>query len=401
LNQAGAAGHLPAGVVARQQWEIAMDDDTARTAYSSLHRPRRRLCAALLLGALLNGCGGGGGYDGGSMNPPPGSGSGSYALSVLVTDTPMGAYSSTYSDTQLLNPWGLAFNPQGYVWVSNNHSDSSTLYDGNGVKQALVVTTPPDPIGIVFNGSASDFRLNSGGLSGPSPFIFATEGGLLAAWAPAVNATAAVTVFDGSAAGKSYKGLALASAGGAAFLYAADFHNGAIDIFDGNFQPLAGNGRFSDPALPPGYTPFNVQALGDRVYVAYAKRDPQSDEEMKGAGLGIVDVYDSAGTLIKQLIVGGALNAPWGMAIAPAGFGAFGNALLVANFGDGKINAFDAATGALLGSLSKSDGSAIVVDGLWGIAFGNGINNQPSTTLFLTAGPGDEAHGLYARIDAR
>ncbi|MDN3919856.1 TIGR03118 family protein [Roseateles violae] len=385
-----------------------MDDKHQSTSDIS----RRCFCGrsgtALLLAATglplasLSGCGGGGSY-GGDMTPAPGSTgtSNAYALSVLVTDTPQSAYSmsGSYSDAKLVNCWGIAFNPQGFVWVANEATATSTLYDGMGVPQSLVVTTPPKPIGIVFNGSTSDFRLGSGGTSGPSPFLFATEDGLLAAWAPSVNATVALPVYDGSAAGKSYTGLALASAGGAALLYAADFAHGAIDAFDAGFNPLAGS-RFVDPGLPAGYAPFNVQTLGDRVYVAYAKRDAGGDE-VKGAGLGRVNVFDSAGTLIRQLVAGGALNAPWGLALAPAGFGAFANALLVGNFGDGKINAFDASTGAMLGALAKSDGSAIAIDGLWGLAFGNGINSQPATTLFFTAGPADETHGVYGRIDAR
>jgi uncharacterized protein (TIGR03118 family) len=266
------------------------------------------------------------------------------------------------------------------------------------VVQSLVVATPPGPTGIVFSGG-SDFVVTRGAVSGPSRFIFAGEGGTLAGWSPTVNRTAAVKVYDGSAAGKSYKALALAAQGGANFLYAADFHNGAVDMFDRTFTPFSTAGRFRDAALPAGYAPFGIQAIGDRIYVAYAKQDAQAHDAVNGAGLGVIDVYDTAGALLRRLVTGGPLDAPWGMAMAPAGFGSFGNALLVGNFGDGRINAFDPATGNHLGTLGKSDGTPIVIDGLWGIAFGNGVNAQPSTTLFFASGPADETHGLYGRID--
>lgn len=355
---------------------------------------------ALSLLAALGGCGGGGGggMDSGDVTGTS-TGSGGYAQTQLVTDVSLGAYDSGQRDAHLVNPWGLAFNPQGYVWVANNGTASSTLYDGMGVPQSLIVQTPPGPTGIVFNGSTSDFLLQGQ----PSPFIFATEGGLLAAWAPAAYASQAVTVYDGSAAAKSYKGLALGRQGALGRLYAADFHNGAVDVFDAGFRLVSlPAGAFRDPALPAGYAPFGIQLIGDRIYVAYAKQDAQAHDAQLGAGLGAVDVFDGTGTLIKQLVLGGALNAPWGLAMAPAsGFGAFSGALLVANFGDGRIHAYDPASGQLLGALKKPDGMEIAIDGLWGIAFGNGINSQPQTTLFFGAGPNDEGHGVYGRIDPR
>jgi uncharacterized protein (TIGR03118 family) len=197
-----------------------------------------------------------------------------------------------------------------------------------------------------------------------------------------------------------YKGAAIAAQGSSHFLYATDFHNGTVDVFDAGFNRVATTGGFSDPGLPVGYAPFGIQAIGNLIYVAYAKQDAQAHDDVAGIGLGVVDVFDTSGKLMKQLVpAGGALNAPWGLAMAPANFGPFSNALLVGNFGDGRINAFDPATGAVLGFLSKADGSAIVIDGLWGIAFGNCLNNQPANTLFFAAGPGAEAHGAYGRID--
>ncbi len=340
--------------------------------------------------AVLAACGGGGGYGGGGG----GMGGSAYQTTQLVADTA----GARYTDAHLVNGWGIAFNPTAYVWVANAGTATSTLYDGNGVPQSLVVATPSSPTGIVYNGSAG-FVVSAAGLSGASPFIFATEEGLLAGWSPTVNLNATVIAHDGSATGTVYKGLALAAQGGANFLYATDFHNGKVDVFDANFTQVAAAGGFVDPALPAGYAPFGIQAIGGRLYVTFAQQDAAAHDEIDGAGLGIVDVFDSAGTLVKRLATAGALNAPWGLALAPAGFGPFSGALLVGNFGDGKINAFNPDTGAMLGTLSTAGGTPIVVDGLWGIAFGNGINAQPATTLFYAAGPAGESHGAYGRID--
>lgn len=356
-------------------------------------------CAAAM---AMTSCGGGG-DDNGSANGM------SYVATNLVSDvnTSSNPYSTSNVDAHLVNPWGIAFNPAGFVWVANNGTSTSTLYDGNGMAQTLIVTIPAGsageaaPTGIVFNGS-SGFQITQGGVSGTSAFIFVGEAGTLAAWSPSVNLNNAVTVFDGASESKIYKGLAIASQGGASFLYAADFHNGVVDMFDSTFARVGAATAFTDATLPAGYAPFGIQAIGDRVYVAYAKQDAQAEDEVAGAGLGAVNVFDTAGALVKRLIpVGGKLDAPWGMALAPANFGPFSNALLVGNFGDGKINAFDPSTGAFLGTLSKPNGTPIVIDGLWGIAFGNGINNQPTNTLFFAAGPADETHGVYGRIDNR
>ncbi len=360
----------------------------------------RGIGAAWAISLVLAACGGGGnsGYAGG--NGGNGGMGTSFVATTLVSDTALAAYSTNRRDPNLVNGWGLAFNPQAYAWVANNGTATSTLYDGSGVAQSLVVTTPPAPTGIVYNGS-QDFKITQGSTTAASLFIFATEGGQIAAWSPTVNATATLKVFDGSAGGSSYKGLAIASRLGTSFLYAADFHNARVDVFDSAFTPVHLQGAFTDAALPAGYAPFGIQAIGDSIYVAYAMQDGQAQDEVHGAGLGIVDVFDTAGAFVKRLVTGGALDAPWGIAMAPASFGPLGGALLVGNFGDGKINAFDPTTGNQVGTVSKADGSAIVIDGLWGIAFGNGINGQPTTTLFFAAGPGDEAHGVYGRIDAQ
>jgi uncharacterized protein (TIGR03118 family) len=325
-----------------------------------------------------------------------------FATRTLVADSGSGA---EHVDAHLVNAWGIAFNPTGFVWVANNGSSTSTLYDGNGVPQTLVVAIPPgsagesNPTGIVFNSGAT-FQVTQNGVSGGSAFIFASENGTLSGWSPAVNRTNAIVAVDTGAAGAVYKGLATATFAGASYLYAADFRNGRVDVYDSTWNRVTlPGGAFTDPNLPAGYAPFGIQAIAGRIYVAYAQRTAGSIDETKGAGLGIVDVFDAGGALVRRVTSGGALNAPWGMAMAPANFGAASNMLLVANFGDGKINAYNADTGAFAGTLSRSGGAPIVVDGLWGIAFGNGVNNQPVNTLFYTAGPGDEAHGVYGRID--
>jgi len=200
-----------------------------------------------------------------------------------------------------------------------------------------------------------------------------------------------------------YTGLALATSAQGPRLYAADFANGRIDVYDGAFSTVAlPAGAFHDANLPTGYAPFGIQAIGNFIYVAYAKPDPASGNPQKGAGLGALDVYDTAGALQMRVVApGGPLNAPWGIALAPAGFGRFGGDLIVGDFGDGQIHAFDPASGMLAGTLMRSDGSIIAIDGLWGLAFGNGLNAQPTTTLFFAAGPVNETHGAYGRIDAQ
>ena len=360
---------------------------------------------AALLGALSMASCGGGGSSGGSMATTTMT-SGFVATSLVSNvNSASNPYSGSNADLHLVNAWGIAFNPQGFVWVANNGTSTSTLYDGDGVAQSLVVSIPAGkvgpakPTGIVFNGSSA-FAVTQGSVSGASAFIFAGEGGTISGWSPAVNMTNAVIAVDNSATGKIYKGLAIGSVGGAPRLYAADFHNGVVDVFDGNFTPVVVSGAFVDPTLPAGYAPFGIQAIGSQIFVSFAKQDAQAEDEVSGSGLGVVDVFDMAGTLVRRLIpAGGKLDAPWAMVMAPAAFGPFGNDLLVGNFGDGEINVFDPASGAFLGTLSNGNGTPLVFDGLWGLAFGNGINSQPTNTLFFAAGPADESNGVYGRID--
>jgi uncharacterized protein (TIGR03118 family) len=241
-----------------------------------------------------------------------------------------------------------------------------------------------------------------GTATGPSRFLFATEDGVIAAWAPAVDGTHAIKVVDNSAtSGAIYKGLALSGGGSGQLLYATDFHNARVDVFDATFQPVTlAAGAFSDAAIPAGFAPFGIQAINGDIYVTYAKQDADQEDDVSGPGLGYVDVFDPNGVLLHRVASRGALNAPWGIALAPAGFGNLSGALLVGNFGDGTINAFDPVVGHPLGALRGADHKSLKIDGLWGIAFGNGLAHQPVNTLFFAAGPDDEAHGLYGRIDS-
>ena len=331
-----------------------------------------------------------------------------YVQHNLVSD---GAVPADNTDPNLVNAWGVAFNPFGPVWVADNGSGVSTLYNGDGIPQPLtpkplVVNIPlpkessggGSPTGIVFNGSGG-FTVSSGTSSGPSRFIFATEDGAIVGWAPSVDPTHAILLVDNSASGAVYKGLALSAGGSGPLLYATDFVNNKIDVFNGSLTPVIIPGAFTDPRLPAGFAPFGIQAINGDIYVSYAKQSGGKDE-LHGKGLGFVNVFDPSGHLIRRVASRGNLNAPWGMALAPAGFGKFSNHLLVGNFGDGRINAYDTATGKFVGQLKAAHSRRpIEIDGLWGLAFGNGFASQPVNTLFFAAGPNDEANGLYGRID--
>jgi uncharacterized protein (TIGR03118 family) len=329
--------------------------------------------------------------------------SGRYQQRNLVSD---GFIAADHVDPHLVNAWGVAFNPFGFVWVADADGNVSTLYDGDGNINPLVVQIPSpttstggNPTGIVFNGS-SGFVVTNGTASGASRFLFATENGVIAGWAPNVDLTHAMRAVDNSAGGAIYKGLALSAGGSGQLLYASDFFNARVDVFDSSFQPVTlPAGAFTDPRLPVGYAPFGIQAIGGDIYVTYAKQNADRDEEVTGQGLGFVDVYDPNGRLLRRVASRGQLNAPWGLALAPAGFGGFGGALLVGNFGDGHINGYDPVVGGSLGSLRGVDGKPVEIDGLWGLAFGNGLLHQPVDTLFFAAGPDDEEHGLYGRLD--
>ena len=240
--------------------------------------------------------------------------------------------------------------------------------------------------------------VRQGGASGPSLFVFATEDGTIAGWSPAANATSAIIAADNSAEGAVYKGLAIAT-GPQARLFAANFRENSIDVFDASFQRIVKPpGSFSDPTIPDGFAPFNVANLNGKLYVTYAKQNGAKHDDVAGAANGDVDVYDLNGKLLSRLISGGVLNSPWGLALARAGFGKFGNDLLVGNFGDGRINAFDPVSGKVLGSLTGQHGKTLAIEGLWGLVFGNGQNTGDPNTLFFAAGIGGEKHGLFGSL---
>jgi uncharacterized protein (TIGR03118 family) len=322
---------------------------------------------------------------------------GNYAVTDLVADVP-GVAAKT--DGNLVNGWGIASLATSPIWVSSNGKGVSTLYNGLGtpVSPPSPVTIPSAngtghgvPTGITSNPSANDFLLGATN----ARFLWSTEDGAIAAWNGGSTATIKFVATDGAV----YKGLALAANGTDFRLYAADFHNGKIDVLTSTFMPTTVAGGFQDPRIPAGFAPFNIMNLQGNLYVAYAKREQDGDDEVAGPGLGFVDVFDADGFLIDRVASRGKLNAPWGMAIAPAGFGKFSNHLLVGNFGDGTINAYDLKNFTFAGQLHTSNGRVLVIDGLWGIAFGNGFQHQPTDTLFFAAGPNDESHGLYGKIE--
>jgi len=337
------------------------------------------------------------------VSPAHHRGKNEYRQTNLLSDIP-GVARNT--DPNLVNPWGMASGPTTPIWVSDNGTDKTTLYSGGIagsplVPSALVVGIPNgEPTGQVFNPS-TDFSVANGAASGPALFIFASEAGSITGWnpgvpppAPSTNAQVGVTVPDAV-----YKGLAITTGSHGDFLYAANFHTGAIDVFNGSYQLVHRSGNFTDPSLPAGYAPFNIQNIDGLLYVTYAKQDAAKHDDVAGAGHGFVDVYDLRGHLLRRLVSRGQLNSPWGLAIAPDGFGRFSGDLLVGNFGDGTINAYNPSSGHFVGQLKNEDGNVIAINGLWGLRFGDGTAGSP-TTLVFTAGIADEAHGLMGTIEA-
>jgi len=325
----------------------------------------------------------------------------------LVSD---GAVPADLVDPSLVNAWGLVASSTSPWWVSDNGTGRSTLYNGNtGAKLGLTVTIPGGaPTGVVFNGGAS-FVVASGAASGAARFIFASEAGMITGWnpgVPAAGSTQAQVAVDNSPSGAIYKGLAIATtSSGGNRLYATNFHAGTVDVFDAQFHPVAA--AFTDPDLPAGYAPFGIRALGGVIYVTYALQDDEKEDDVAGVGHGFVDAFDLDGNLLHRVASMGRLNSPWGLAMAPAdSFGKFAGDLLVGNFGDGGINAFDPNTilgdGQLQpqGQLHGAGGQPIAIDGLWAIDFGNGAAAGPKHVLFFTAGPLGEQHGLFGTLTA-
>jgi uncharacterized protein (TIGR03118 family) len=322
------------------------------------------------------------------------------------------------TDPDLVNAWGLSASPGtdaapgSPLWVSDNGTDKTTLYAGASAttvsKNGLIVDiTSGAPTGQVFNTDPTGFVVHdAAGHSGAAVFMFASENGGIDGWNPAVGAagpgpSTVTEVAVNNGANAVYKGLAIAKASdGHTYLYAANFRSGRVEVYNDTFTPVElPGGLFVDTKIPSGYAPFNVQELAGQLYVSYAKQDATLHDDAAGSGRGFVDVFNNDGGLVRRLISHGQLDSPWGLALAPSGFGQFAGALLVGNFGNGHINAYNKKTGARLGQLKMTNGQPILIDGLWGLMFGNG-NAAKTGELLFSAGPNEESHGLLGKIVA-
>ncbi len=307
-----------------------------------------------------------------------------------------GTYGAARLDSQLLNGWGIAISPSGVFWISSNHAGATTVYNGAGAQILPAVKVPyhnmptgGSPTGVVFN-SGTGFVLPI--LNKPARFIYAAEDGTISGWAGGGSTIAAV---DRSFTGAVYKGLAIAADGRDTFIYAANFHAGTIEVFDKSFQ-LVTTKPFKDPTIPAGFAPFNIQAIGDKLFVTYAKqKTPEMMDDQSGPGNGYVNIFNTNGTLVRRFASNGALNSPWGIAQAPSLFGFIPNTLLVGNFGDGRINVY-APDGAFLGPLRRH-GVPISIPGLWAIVFHPDEANLVDR-LYFAAGPKEENDGLFGYV---
>ena len=307
-------------------------------------------------------------------------------------------------------PLGISFDEEGPFWVSDNGTGLTTVYYGAGTLQtvaghtAIAIAKPPGqsdpatPTGQVYNEGDKGFEISQGSNTASSVFLFATEDGTISGWNPTVNSGSSVLAVDKSKGGEGavYKGLALAEKpNGDQLLFAADFRGGKVDVFNENFHHVK---SFTDPNIPDGYAPFNVQELHGHIYVTYAKQDADGEDDVRGHGHGFVDEFHLHGHLIDRVASHGVLNSPWGLAIAPSGFGKFSGQLLVGNFGNGKINVFDRQTDQFLGHLKDHHGDPISIDELRAIVPGNDHPNVDPHKLYFTAGIGEEEHGLFGSI---
>jgi uncharacterized protein (TIGR03118 family) len=317
-----------------------------------------------------------------------------YEVTNLVSD---GAVPANHLDGNLVNGWGLAHGFSGPWVVASNGAGKAVTYDAQGVSQPpndVSLGADAAPTGVVFNGD-NTFFMTIHGQRRPARFVFATEEGTLIG----LNDNDAAVAVDRSAQGAIYKGITMANLNGHDMLYATDFHNGRVDVFNERFQKITLSGNFTDRKLPAGFAPYGVQYINGKIYVSFAKQDEDAEDEVEGAGLGAVDVFSKTGKLVRRLAKGGTLNAGWGMAQAPSDFGPFSNDILVGNFGDGRISAFS-TDGHFKGLLRDSSGDPVEVDELWGIGFGNGSTAGPKNTLFFVAGPNEEENGLFGSIKA-
>jgi len=325
-----------------------------------------------------------------------------YTQTNLVSD---GATPAATTDTNLVNPWGLAAIPHGPFWVADNGKGVTTAYIGSTIVPPTVAfpmgsaQLTPAPTGVVAN-TTRQFKIGSGTAARPAEYVFVGEDGTVTAWQPLVDLNNTLLEVDNSASGAVYKGVTMAGFRGKQYLYAANFHAGSIDVFNSSFQAatLPGGGSFSDPTIPAGFAPFNVAAIQGKIFVSYALQDVNKHDDVPGAGNGYIDEFTTGGKFIKRFASQGTLNSPWAMVQAPGSFGKFHNDILVGNFGDGTINAFKAGKGTLDGQLEDGKGAVIAINGLWGLSFGNGTDGKRSS-LFFAAGTNDEADGLFGEID--
>jgi uncharacterized protein (TIGR03118 family) len=326
-----------------------------------------------------------------------------------------------HTDNQLLNAWGVAFFPNGPFWVADNNAGLSTLYDGEGVKQSTVVTIPPSaheppgtqsaPTGIVWNPDEAHANqgflipTGVGGNGAPAIFIFDSEEGTISVWNGGNQAFRVVDNFNVPPSpnpalnGSVYKGLALGTNATGNFLFATNFRQGRIDVFDSNFAPAQLDGSFTDPKIPSDFAPFGIRNINGEIWVTYAKQDAARHDDVAGPGNGFVDIFDTDGHLLSRFATHDHLNSPWGLALVPEGFGSFGGDVLVGDFGDGRINVYT-FDGKFVDQLKGTDHDhkAITIDGLWTLTFGGGLHSSPET-LYFAAGPAGEANGLFGRID--
>lgn len=343
------------------------------------------------------------------FKPLPGS---AYQQTNLVSDVP-GLAPTT--DPNLQNPWGLSQTPDGQFRVADNHAGVATLYDAAGqfVGSPITIPTPPGvtppaaPNGNVFN-TTSDFVISQGRKSAPATVIFSTEDGTIVGWNPAVNKREGVIAADLSQVGAAFKTLTAGTVDGANYLYASDFHNGVVDVFDKNFQlHTFAEDQFTDPSIPAGFAPFGLKVVNGTLFITYAKQDAAKHDDVAGVGNGFIDEFTLSGRFLTRFASQGLLNSPHGIAVAPDDFGRFSNALLVGNFGDSKVNAFDLKTGAFLGQLTDAQGHPLILNGgvqegdtkgLWGLTFGNGHGGAATNSLFFAAGINDENDGLFGKV---
>jgi uncharacterized protein (TIGR03118 family) len=391
----------------------------------SNHLQKSRVVVAAAVTALgsltIAACGG----DGGSSGMSPSGSAGGQQTSTVFTDTALVAdksevvASAKAVDANLQNPWGIAVATGLPFWIADNNSNLATLYSGAGDVETQEVTGSPttgiaipasaaavqaNPTGQVYNGSGSFLIATSKGQES-ALFLFDGEGGTIAGWAMDSGSAAVTAYDDGIANGANhavYKGLALGTVNGSTFLYATDLHNNKVDVFDTNFaKPADMQGKFVDSAIPQGFVPFGISAINNQLYVTYAKQDSAKHDEVAGAGLGYVDVFDLSGNLLNRFASTGALNAPWGIAVAPSGWGSLAGDVLVGNFGDGKINIFKPNGTQLatsVGPLKGSNGQPFAFPGLWSLVFGNGDSDKPLATLFYTAGFATQTDGVFGTI---